>query len=245
MSDGRSFQFPVCCVPCCLGCSCRPAGDPGQEKQPKKPVAILAAVSVAVALVSFVVVGVTYQPTPEQIAERERIAAEKEERERLEAEEAARAADEAAQAEAEEAARREAEEAARAESVAPSESQTPEPSTSVPASAPSEPPAKPEASTKPSTNDAPSTPPDSEEDGTGSDGEDFITAHKSDIIVASKMTLDNYVSGYKIPLAPSFGRWRRSMTLVRLRLWWTLLMNPQRKPLPLSWFLRLSWMGTA
>ena len=41
------------------------------KKKPKKPVAIAAAVCAAVLLVSFVGVGVTYNPTPEQIAERE------------------------------------------------------------------------------------------------------------------------------------------------------------------------------
>ena len=72
------------------------------KKKPKKPVAIAAAVCAAVLLVSFVGVGVTYNPTPEQIAERERIAAEKA---------AAKEAEE--RAAAEEAARREAEKAAQ------------------------------------------------------------------------------------------------------------------------------------
>lgn len=31
---------------------------------------------------------------------------------------------------------------------------------------------------------------------------DFIEVHKYDIVVASKMTLDNFISNYKIPLAP-------------------------------------------
>ena len=63
------------------------------KKKPKKPSAIMAAVSVAIFLISFVGIGVTYNPTPEQIAERERVAAEKaaakEERERQKAEEKA------------------------------------------------------------------------------------------------------------------------------------------------------------
>jgi len=175
------------------------------KKKPKKPVAIAAAVCAAVLLVSFVGVGVTYNPTPEQIAERERIAAEKA---------AAKEAEE--RAAAEEAARREAEKAAQSESPAsaPAESQPSEPSASVPASAPSETPAKPETSApaeseKPvqSVPPAPSavdTPPVSSdpESGDADSEEDFVTAHKSDIIAASKLTLDNYVSGYKIPLAP-------------------------------------------
>ena len=59
------------------------------KKKPKKPVAVVAGASLLICLVSMVVVGMTYQPTPEQIAERERVAAEKAERERLEAEAAA------------------------------------------------------------------------------------------------------------------------------------------------------------
>ena len=101
------------------------------KKKPKKPVAIAAAVCAAVLLVSFVGVGVTYNPTPEQIAERERIAAEKA---------AAKEAEE--RAAAEEAARREAEKAAQSESPAsaPAESQKPvqsEPPTENTPSAPS------------------------------------------------------------------------------------------------------------
>lgn len=96
------------------------------KKESKKPSAVMAAVSVVLLLVSFVGVGLTYHPTPEQIAERERIAAEKaaekEERERQKAEEKAEQ-----ERLAEEAARKEAEEVAHAESSAPSESQTPEP----------------------------------------------------------------------------------------------------------------------
>lgn len=101
------------------------------KKKPKKPVAIAAAACAAVLLVSFVGVGVTYNPTPEQISERERIAAEK-----------------AAAKEAEEAARRETEKAAQSESPASAsaESQPPEQSASVPASAPSETQAEPETS---------------------------------------------------------------------------------------------------
>ena len=169
------------------------------RKKPKKSVALMAAACVAVFLVSSVGIGMTYHPTPEQIAERERIAAEK-----------------AAAKEAEEAARREAEKAAQTESPAstPSESKPPEPSASVHASAPSEAPVKPETSApaeseKPvqSVPPAPSaadTPPASSdpESGDADSEEDFVTAHKSDIIAASKLTLDNYVSGYKIPLAP-------------------------------------------
>ena len=169
------------------------------RKKPKKSVALMAAACVAVFLVSSVGIGMTYHPTPEQIAERERIAAEK-----------------AAAKEAEEAARREAEKAAQTESPAstPSESKPPEPSASVHASAPSEAPVKPETSApaeseKPvqSVPPAPSaadTPPASSdpESGDADSEEYFVTAHKSDIIAASKLTLDNYVSGYKIPLAP-------------------------------------------
>ncbi len=47
------------------------------KKKPKKPVAITAAAAILLFIVSFVGIGVTYQPTPEQIAERERIEAEK------------------------------------------------------------------------------------------------------------------------------------------------------------------------
>ena len=47
------------------------------RKKPKKSVALMAAACVAVFLVSSVGIGMTYHPTPEQIAERERIAAEK------------------------------------------------------------------------------------------------------------------------------------------------------------------------
>ena len=78
------------------------------KKESKKPSAVMAAVSVVLLLVSFVGVGLTYHPTPEQIAERERIAAEKAEQERI----------------AEEAARKEAEEAAHAESRKPIQSET-------------------------------------------------------------------------------------------------------------------------
>ena len=47
------------------------------KKKPKKPVAITAVAAVLLFIVSFVGIGVTYQPTPEQIAERERLEAEK------------------------------------------------------------------------------------------------------------------------------------------------------------------------
>lgn len=47
------------------------------KKKPKKPVAITAAAAVLLFMVSFVGIGVTYQPTPEQIAERERVETEK------------------------------------------------------------------------------------------------------------------------------------------------------------------------
>lgn len=158
------------------------------KKKPKKPVAIAAAVCAAVLLVSFVGVGVTYNPTPEQIAERERIAAEKA---------AAKEAEE--RAAAEEAARGEAEKAAQSESPASAPSETPaKPETSAPAESEkpvqSVPPAPSAADTPPASSDPESGDADSEED--------FVTAHKSDIIAASKLTLDNYVSGYKIPLAP-------------------------------------------
>ena len=146
------------------------------KKKPKKPVAIAAAVCAAVLLVSFVGVGVTYNPTPEQIAERERIAAEKA---------AAKEAEE--RAAAEEAARREAEKAAQSESPAsaPAESQPSEPSASVPASAPSETPAKPETSapaesqkpvqSEPPTENTPSAPSNSGDGDAGSEPEgDFI-----------------------------------------------------------------------
>ena len=146
------------------------------KKKPKKPVAIAAAVCAAVLLVSFVGVGVTYNPTPEQIAERERIAAEKA---------AAKEAEE--RAAAEEAARKEAEKAMQSESPAsaPAESQPPEPSASVPASAPSETPAKPETSapaesqkpvqSEPPTENTPSAPSNSGDGDAGSEPEgDFI-----------------------------------------------------------------------
>ena len=146
------------------------------KKKPKKPVAIAAAVCAAVLLVSFVGVGVTYNTTPEQIAERERIAAEKA---------AAKEAEE--RAAAEEAARREAEKAAQSESPAsaPAESQPSEPSASVPASAPSETPAKPETSapaesqkpvqSEPPTENTPSAPSNSGDGDAGSEPEgDFI-----------------------------------------------------------------------
>ncbi len=103
------------------------------KKESKKPSAVMAAVSVVLLLVSFVGVGLTYHPTPEQIAERERIAAEKaaekKARERQKAEEKAeqeRIAAEKAEQEriAEEAARKEAEEAAHAESRKPIQSET-------------------------------------------------------------------------------------------------------------------------
>lgn len=165
------------------------------KKKPKKPSAIMAAVSVAIFLISFVGIGVTYNPTPEQIAERERVAAEKaaakEERERQKAEEKAeqeRLATEKAEQErleVEEAARREAEEAARAEAqqqespaVASPESQTPEPSASVPASAPSETTEKPETSTpaesqKPVQSETPAKP-SAESELSSSPTQDFV-----------------------------------------------------------------------
>ena len=132
------------------------------RKKPKKSVALMAAACVAVFLVSSVGIGMTYHPTPEQIAERERIAAEK-----------------AAAKEAEEAARREAEKAAQ------TESQPSEPSASVPASAPSETPAKPETSapaesqkpvqSEPPTENTPSAPSNSGDGDAGSEPEgDFI-----------------------------------------------------------------------
>lgn len=130
------------------------------KKKPKKPVAVMAAASVLLFVISFVGIGVTYNPTPEQIAERERIAAEKEaakaERERQKAEEAARK-------EAEESAQREAKAAQSesqgqtAEPSAPSESPVQsEPSEPVSPSAPteSEPPAE---SENPAHSDAPAT----------------------------------------------------------------------------------------
>ena len=130
----------------------------------------MAAACVAVFLVSSVGIGMTYHPTPEQIAERERIAAEK-----------------AAAKEAEEAARREAEKAAQTESPAstPSESKPPEPSASVHASAPSEAPVKPETSapaesqkpvqSEPPTENTPSAPSNSGDGDAGSEPEgDFI-----------------------------------------------------------------------
>lgn len=120
------------------------------KKKPKKLFAMVAGVSLLVCIVSLAVVGMTYQPTPEQIAERERVAAEKEaakaERERQKAEEAARK-------EAEEAARREA------ESAAPTESQTPKPEPSASPNVPeqSEPvsPAIPEESEPPAESENP------------------------------------------------------------------------------------------
>ena len=140
------------------------------RKKPKKSVALMAAACVAVFLVSSVGIGMTYHPTPEQIAERERIAAEK-----------------AAAKEAEEAARREAEKAAQTESPAstPSESKPPEPSASVHASAPSEAPVKPETSapaesqkpvqSEPPTENTPSAPSNSGDGDAGSEPEgDFI-----------------------------------------------------------------------
>lgn len=116
------------------------------KKKPKKPPAVMAAVSVALLLVSFVGIGLTYHPTPEQIAERERVAAEKaaekEERERQAAEEAAR---------------KEAEEASKRESS--TQSAEPAPSESEPVSAPSE-----SAPASPSTDTSavPSVPAESE-----------------------------------------------------------------------------------
>ena len=115
------------------------------KKKPKKPVAVVAGVSLLVCLVSFVVVGTTYQPTPEQIAERERAAAEKAEQERLEAEAAAQREAEAAQSESQ---------AQTPEPSAPSEipEQSEPVSPSVPAE--SEPPAESENSAH---SDAPAT----------------------------------------------------------------------------------------
>lgn len=129
------------------------------KKKPKKPVAVVAGASLLVCILSLVVVGTTYQPTPEQIAERERVAAEREaakaERERQKAEEAARK-------EAEAAAQREAE-AAQSESKAPTaeppaSSEVPEQSEPVSPATPeeSEPPAE---SENPAHSDAPSTTP--------------------------------------------------------------------------------------
>ncbi len=100
----------------------------------------MAAVSAALILVSFVGVGLTYHPTPEQIAERERVAAEKAERERSKddgkAERERIAAEKAEQGrqEAKEATHAETEAAARTEveqdessSATPSEFKTPKP----------------------------------------------------------------------------------------------------------------------
>lgn len=129
------------------------------KKKPKKPVAIMVTASVILFVISFVGIGLTYHPTPEQIAERERIAAEKEaekaERERQKEEEAARK-------EAEAAAKRETE-AAQSESPAQTAkpsvpSETPEQSEPVSpsVSVESEPPAE---SKNPAHSDAPSATP--------------------------------------------------------------------------------------
>lgn len=92
------------------------------KNRPKRTAAVMAAVSALLFAISFVGVGVTYNPSPEQIAERERMVAEKEaakaERERQKAEETARK-------EAEEATQRES--ATQSASVAPVEPQTPKP----------------------------------------------------------------------------------------------------------------------
>lgn len=56
------------------------------KKKSKKPFTIMATISVALFFISFIGVNMTYHPTPEQIAERERIAAEKEEQKRIAAE---------------------------------------------------------------------------------------------------------------------------------------------------------------
>lgn len=132
------------------------------KKKPKKPVAIMVAVSVLLFVISFVGIGVTYHPTSEQIAERERIAAEKEakkaERERQKEEEAAKKDAEAAAKRETEAAQSESQ-AQTAEPSAPSESpKQSEPSESVSPSVPaeSEPPAE---SENPAHSDAPSTTP--------------------------------------------------------------------------------------
>lgn len=167
------------------------------KKKPKKPVAVVAGVSLLVCLVSFVVIGTTYQPTPEQIAERERVAAEKAERERLEAEAAAQREAEAAQSESQTPT---AEPSAPSESPEQSELSEPD-SPSVPAE--SEPPAE---SENPAHSDAPATsstaPSEPEEPSAPAEPEpDFIDEHRTDIVVSAKMVLDGFVTNYKIPLA--------------------------------------------
>ncbi len=192
------------------------------KKKPKKSVAIVIAGSVLVFLISGVGISMTYHPTPEQIAERERIAAEKaaekEEGEREKAEEAAQKeaeeAEEATRREAEEAARREAEEAVAVDSQTPKESPdksqpvAPTVTPSVPAEsktpaeskAPAQSYAPVESPLAPSKSPPASEPHALEESGEGE--EDFIEAHKTDIIVASAMTVEQFTENYKMSLAP-------------------------------------------
>ena len=159
------------------------------KKKPKKPVAVVAGASLLICLVSMVVVGMTYQPTPEQIAERERVAAEKAERERLEAEAAAQ---------------REAE-SKTPEEEPPASPEAPEQSEPVSPAVPeeSEPPAE---SENPAHSDDPATSPpvesEPEEPSAPAEPEpDFIDEHRTDIVVSAKMVLDRFVTNYKIPLA--------------------------------------------
>lgn len=159
------------------------------KKKPKKPVAVVAGVSLLVCILSIAVVGTTYQPTPEQIAERERAAAEKAEQERLEAEAAAQ---------------REAESKTPAVEP-PASSEVPEQSEPVSPAVPeeSEPPAE---SENPAHSDAPATsspaPSEPEEPSAPVESEpDFIDEHRTDIVVSAKMILDRFITDYKIPLA--------------------------------------------
>lgn len=175
------------------------------KKKPKKPVVIAAAASVVLFLVSSVGIGVTYHPTPEQIAERERKAAEKAEKkaeqERLKAAEAEQ--QQSAPSESVNTVTAQTEESETAEtqessavSPAPTEASSEQPVVSETTE-----PAETEPSSVPVESNSEQSEPEFSSSANTIKPSDFIESNRTGIVVSSKMILDDFISNYKIPLA--------------------------------------------
>jgi len=159
------------------------------KKKPQKPTAIMTAGAVLMFIVSWVGIEMTYNPTPEQIAERERIAAEKT---------AEKAAQELTAAE-----NTEDSSPAGTNSLPVSEQPANAPGSPVPDTSAEQPKPTVDSSAEPPFVDTPPASSDFGNNGADSDSEngDFIENYKTDIVVASKMILDNFIQNYEIPLA--------------------------------------------